>query len=234
MSNIFNALLYQPILQILIFIYKTIAFRDLGLAIILLTILIRLVLLPFFYRGAKDQTTIQKLQPLVKKIQQDHKDNKEKQTQALLELYRQHRINPFSSFLLLIIQLPILIALYRVFLTGLSDNAVFENYYFLNLINLIQKNFLIVILATVAQYFQSKLMMPKPESGQAAANKAGQMMLFIGPVLTFVILNNLPSAIGLYWLVSSLFSLGQQVFINKALEKQKQHGENFGENKKTT
>jgi YidC/Oxa1 family membrane protein insertase len=215
----FNILFYQPILQILIFIYKNIAFHDLGLAIILLTILIRLALLPFFYRGAKDQTAIQKLQPLVKKIQQDHKDNKEKQTQALLDLYRQHRINPFSSFLLLIIQLPILIALYRVFLTGLSDNAVFENYYFLNLINLIQKNFLIVILATASQYFQSKLMMPKTEASQTAANKANQMMLFVGPVLTFVILSNLPSAIGLYWLVSSLFSLGQQVFINKRLSR---------------
>src|SRR3990167_5608002 len=128
MKNLFHTLLYQPILEVLIFIYKAIAFRDLGIAIILLTVFIRFLLLPFFYRGAKDQTTIQKLQPLVKKIQQDHKDNKEKQTQALLELYRQHRINPFSSFLLLIIQLPILIALYRVFLTGLSDNAVFENY----------------------------------------------------------------------------------------------------------
>ena len=71
------------------------------------------------------------------------------------------------------------------------------------------------------------------DASQTAANKTNQMMLFIGPVLTFVILNNLPSAIGLYWLISSLFSLGQQVFINKALEKQKQHGENFGENKKT-
>lgn len=230
----FNTLLYQPILGLLVFIYKNIAFHDLGLAIVLLTVLIRLVLLPFFYRGAKDQTVIQKIQPLVKKIQEDHKGNKEKQTQALLELYRQHRINPFSGFLLLLIQLPILIALYRVFLTGLTNSVLFDNYNFLALINLNQKSFLLVILAALAQYFQGRLMMPRTGPSQAdAANRVNRLMIFLGPGLTLIILINLPAALALYWLTSSLFSLGQQVFINKALEKQK-HGENIGENKKTT
>ena len=225
----FKTLLYQPILEVLIFIYKYIAFHDLGVAIILLTIFIRLLLLPFFYHGAKDQTKIQRLQPMVKKIQEDHKHNKEKQTQALMDLYKEHRINPFSSILLLIIQLPILIALYRVFLTGLS-NTIFDNYKFLSLINLNQKSIVIVILATLAQYFQGRLMLPKTGTGQAAADRANQtMLLYVGPALTLIVLANLPSALGLYWLVSSFFSLGQQIFINKALEK---HGTTIGENKK--
>jgi YidC/Oxa1 family membrane protein insertase len=226
----FNKLFYQPILGVLVFIYKNIAFHDLGVAIILLTIFIRLLLLPFFYHGAKDQTKIQRLQPMVKKIQEDHKHNKEKQTQALLDLYKEHRINPFSSILLLIVQLPILIALYRVFLTGLSSD-VFDNYKFLSLINLNEKSFVIVILATLAQYLQGKLMLPKTGAGQTAAEKANQtMLLYVGPALTFIVLVNLPSALGLYWLVSSLFSLGQQIFINQALEK---HGKTTGDNKKT-
>mgnify|MGYP001560676822 FL=1 len=115
MKNLFHNLLYQPILEALIFIYKYIAFHDLGFAIILLTVFIRFLLLPLFHRGAKDQTKIQRLQPLVKKIQQDHKDDKEKQTRALLDLYKEHCINPFSSILLLIVQLPVLIALIRFF-----------------------------------------------------------------------------------------------------------------------
>ncbi|MFA5083837.1 MAG: YidC/Oxa1 family membrane protein insertase [Candidatus Paceibacterota bacterium] len=227
----FNKLLYQPILEVLIFIYKYVAFQDLGLAIILLTIFIRTLLLPFFYHGAKEQTKIQRLQPLVKKIQEDHKHDKEKQTQALLDLYKEHRINPFSSILLLIIQLPILIALYRVFLTGLS-NTVFGNYNFLGFIDLNQKSFLITILAVLAQYFQGRLMLPKNVIGQkTGADKTNQaMLLYIGPALTLVVLINLPSALGLYWLVSSIFSLGQQIFINKNLEK---HGTIIGENKKT-
>ena len=89
--------------------------------------------------GPKTKLKIQRLQPLVKKIQQDHKDDREKQTRVLLDLYKEHRINPFSGILLLIIQLPVLIALYQVFLNGLSS-AVFDNYKFLSLINLNQKN----------------------------------------------------------------------------------------------
>ncbi|MEK7624193.1 MAG: YidC/Oxa1 family membrane protein insertase [Patescibacteria group bacterium] len=232
MKNLFHDLLYQPILEVLIFIYKNVSFHDLGIAIILLTIFVRFLLLPFFYHGTKDQTKIQRLQPLVKKIQQDHKDDREKQTRVLLDLYKEHRINPFSGILLLIIQLPVLIALYQVFLNGLSS-AVFDNYKFLSLINLNQKNALITILAVLAQYFQGRLMMPKTGTGQAAADRASQAMLYIGPAITFLFLSSLPSALGLYWLVSSLFSLGQQIFINKALEKQKQHGTIIGENKKT-
>ena len=233
MKNLFHTLLYQPILEVLIFIYKFIAFRDLGIAIILLTVFMRFLLLPFFHRGAKDQTKIQRLQPLVKKIQQDHKDDKEKQTKALLDLYKEHCVNPFSGIVLLIVQLPVLIALYQVFLKGLS-NAAFDNYKFLSLIDLSQKNLLITILAILAQYWQGKIMMmPKAGVCSAAADRANQAMLYIGPALTLLVLSSLPSAIGLYWLVSSLFSLGQQVFINKSLEKQKQHGTIIGENKKT-
>lgn len=231
MKNLFNTWLYQPILEALIFIYKSIAFHDLGIAIVLLTVFIRFLLLPLFHHGTKDQTKIQRLQPLVKKIQQDHKDDKEKQTRALLDLYKEHCINPFSGILLLIVQLPILIALYQVFLKGLS-NAVFDNYKFLSLIDLSQKNFLITFLAILAQYFQGRMMMPKAGTCQAAADRANQAMLYIGPAMTLFILSSLPSAIGLYWLTSSLFSLGQQVFINKSLEKQK-HGTIIGENKKT-
>jgi len=229
----FKTLFYQPIFEVLLFIYKHIAFRDLGFSIILLTIFIRFILLPFFYHGAKEQTKIQKLQPLIKKIQEDHKHNKEKQTQALLDLYKEHSVNPFSSILLLIIQLPVLIALYRVFLTGLTS-PIFGNYNFLGLIDLKHKSFLIIVLAALAQYFQGKLMMPKTEQGRelAAVDRTNRiMLLYMSPSVTFIILANLPSALGLYWLVSSLFSLGQQISINKVLEKQK-HGAIIGENKK--
>jgi len=220
----FNKFLYQPILGVLVFIYNNIAFHDLGLSIILLTVFIRLILLPFFYQGAKAQTKIQRLQPLVKKIQEDHKNNKEKQTHALLDLYKEHKINPFSSILLLVIQLPILIALYRVFLTGLSS-SVFINYNFLGVIDLNQKSFLITILAVLAQYFQGRMMLPKKSgtgqtTGADKTNKA--MLLYLGPALTLIVLFNLPSALGLYWFVSSLFSLVQQFFINKNLEKHAQ------------
>ncbi|MEK7086984.1 MAG: YidC/Oxa1 family membrane protein insertase, partial [Patescibacteria group bacterium] len=95
MTNLFNAVFYQPILSVLIFIYNNLAFHDLGLAIIFLTILVRIVLFPLFYKGAKDQALIQRLQPHIKKIQLDHKVDKAKQAQELMALYKEHRFNPF-------------------------------------------------------------------------------------------------------------------------------------------
>jgi len=123
----------------------------------------------------------------------------------------------------LIIQLPILIALYRVFLTGLTDHALFDNYKFLALIDLSQPSFLMVLLATLAQYFQGRLMLPKMMAGQTdVAQKTNQLMiLFLGPILTLIILIRLPAALGLYWVATSIFSAGQQIFINKNLTKQK-------------
>ncbi len=104
MVTLFNTYVYQPILWLLVFIYQNLSFHDLGLAIVILTVLVRLVLLPIFYKGAKDQTIIQKIQPHVKKIQLDHKDDKEKQAKELMALYQKHHVNPFSSILFLIIR----------------------------------------------------------------------------------------------------------------------------------
>ena len=150
MANIFDTFLYQPLYYGLITLYNTVAFHDLGVAIILLTILVRILLFPIFYKSAKNQMIMQKIQPHLQKIQHDHKDDKEKQAQAMLELYKTHNVNPFSSILLVFAQLPILIALYHVFLGDFS--AI--NTSFLGLISVQNKSMLIVGLAAVAQYFQ--------------------------------------------------------------------------------
>lgn len=236
MSYIFDTFLYQPLLNILILIYQYVSFRDFGLAIIFLTVLVRLILAPFLQMNLKQQRAIGSLQPEIKKIQQEHKSDREKQSRELLALYRKHKINPFSSLLFLAVQIPVLIALYRVLLGGLNGGLeigsgfysfvappeVF-NYYFLGLVNLREKSFILAGLAAVAQYFQSKLQVlwqslpaangEKQEN--ASAQKMGQTMVLVGPILTFVILWswNLPGAIALYWLVSTLFSLGQQLII---------------------
>lgn len=225
MGNIFNQYLYDPLLKLLVFLYQNFSFHDFGIAIIVLTIIIRLVLFPLFYKGAKDQAIIQRLAPKIKEIQRNHKDDKEKQTRALLELYKEHRVNPFSGFLLLLLQLPVLIALYKVFLNGLSTLSANGqiSHLFLGVIDLTQKNVLIVIVAALVQYYQSKLALPKnnkPASEMDATEKMSRQMVFLGPVLTFVILYflNLPSAVAIYWLTTSLFSVGQQFIINKKIK----------------
>src|SRR3989338_9180552 len=129
MGNFFNIILYQPLFNLLVLLYVT--FQDLGVVIILMTIIIRVILYPLFYKSFKNQTLMQKIQPEIQKIQHDHKNDREKQSQALLALYKQHKVNPFSGFFLILIQLPILIVLYRLFLEGLTVESFSNLYSFL-------------------------------------------------------------------------------------------------------
>jgi YidC/Oxa1 family membrane protein insertase len=235
----FQVIFYNPLFNTLIFIYNTIAFQDLGLAIIFLTLSIRIIFLPLFYKSAKNQILMQRLQPELNKIQHDHKDNKEKQAQAMMDLYKKHNINPLSGFLMLLIQLPVLIAIYRVFLRGFSPEVFAGLYSFiskpielhtslLGLIDLQKPSILMVSLSAIAQYLQGYLSLPKAVQGKipSAAEAITKQMVYLGPVLTVVILVNLPAAIGLYWLVTSVFSIAQQIYINKTLnikEEKKEH-----------
>ncbi len=218
MIAFFKLILYTPLLNSLIFLYNNVAFQDLGLAIILLTLIIRFILYPLFYKSFLNQTLMQKLQPKITQIQHEHKHDKEKQAQALMALYKEHKVNPFSSFLLLLIQLPILIALYHVFLNPPAELS----HMFLGLIDLSETSIIIVGLAAVAQYIQGKLSLPKtkPNEEVPQATKIAQQMVYVGPAITLLILWRLPAAIGLYWLVSSLFSLLQQIYINRKIARE--------------
>lgn len=216
MKNLFNTILFDPLLKTLVFFYQH--FHDMGLAIILLTIIVRFVLLPFFYKGAKDQAIMQRLAPRIKEIQKTHKDNLSNQTQELMKLYKEHRVNPMSSLLLLIVQLPILIALYQVFLHGLKNITV--SHLFLNFIDLSKPNILIIILATIAAFYQGVLSLPKIDKSKAPSptDKMTRQMALMSPMFTVIILLFLPSALGLYILIGTIFSVVQQLFINKSLK----------------
>jgi len=230
--QVYTAIFYSPILNALVYFYNTIAFRDFGLSIIFTTVLIRLVLYPFFHKGVKQQMVMQRLQPKIKKLQELHKDDKAKQSQALMDLYKEHGVNPFSAILLLLIQLPILLSLYRIILSGLGASTLAGlypfvsapatvNWIFLGIFNLQQRSIELVVLAGIAQYFQARLAIYRNPQGDGAlspAEKIGRQMAFIGPIFTIVIFYSLPAAVGLYWLTSSLFSIGQQLIVNRNLQ----------------
>ena len=221
MAAFFNTYLYLPTLSALVFIYNTVAFHDLGLAIVFLTIAVRIVLFPVFYKGAKDQALMQRIQPHIKKIQLDHKDDKEMQAKEMLNLYKKYKLNPFSGILLLFLQLPVFIVLFQVFSKELSS-GVFATTTFLGF-SLGSKGFVLPIIAAVVQYIQTKMMLGSQPKG--ATNEAnplasmGKTMAVVGPAFTFFILLNLPSALSVYWTVSGIFSVFQQMYINKRLPK---------------
>jgi len=227
----FHTYIFVPLLNALVFLYQNATTESLGVAIILLTLLIRFILFPLFYKSAKSQIVMQKLQPLIQKIQHDHKDDKEKQAKALMDLYRHNNVNPFMSILMVFVQIPILFGLYKLFAIDFSNLQINELYsfvsapehintVFLGLIDLKISNMLMVGLAAIAQYFQGTSALPKIEKGKelSTAEKMAKQMVYMGPAFTLLILWQLPSALGLYWLITSLFSIIQQVYINKRVK----------------
>jgi len=233
--SLFDTIFYQPLLNILILFYQYLPGHDFGISIILLTLLIRFLLYPLGTKAIKSQKTFQDIQPKIKEIQKKYKDDKEKQVQETLNLYREAKINPFSSFLPLLIQLPILFALYRVFWKGFNIGETIYLYRFiprpesinptfLGLINLDKPYFPLAILCGVLQFFQIKMMEPITKKG-GELDKFSSMLqkqtLYFFPVLIIIMLLNTPSAISLYWLVTTVFSIIQQYFILKSYAKQK-------------
>jgi len=228
-SYLFNTIFYQPLLNALIFLYNVVPSHDMGVSIIILTIAIRLILWPLTNKGLKNQKTLAKIQPKITEIRNKFKGNREQQAKALMALYSENKINPLAGFLPLIIQIPILFALWRVFLNSLNLDLTFLYPFisapakiqtvFLGLVDLSHKNVVLAILAGVLQYIQTKMILPSSafaQGGSASGGKPdfGQMMskqmLYVGPILSVVIFASLPAALPLYWLVVTLLTILQQ------------------------
>ena len=114
MSALFHSLIYQPIYNFLVLLYQIIPGSDFGIAIIVATIALKSLLYPLSQKQIESQKKLQEIQPKIKEIQKKYKGDREKQSRAVMEFYRENKVNPFSGCLPLIIQLVILIAIYRV------------------------------------------------------------------------------------------------------------------------
>jgi YidC/Oxa1 family membrane protein insertase len=228
-TQAFNVILYQPLFNSLILLYQFLPGNDFGMAVIVLTILIRLILFPLMNQSLKAQKALSGIQEKVKDIQKRYKEDKEREVKEIMALYRKEKINPYASFLPLIIQILLLIALYRVFWRGLEPEALDFLYafvprpetidpFFLNLLDLSRPNLAMAIIAGICQFFQSKQLSSKSE--RKADNKFTEIisnqMLYFFPIFTTLILLKIPSAVALYWIVSILFSIAQQHFIQKS------------------
>lgn len=223
--NIFTVIFYQPIFNLLIYIYNHVPGQDMGVAIVLLTLIIRLILYPFSRSSIKSQKALATLQPEIEKLKEKYKDQREKIGPELMALYKAHKVNPFSSCLPTLIQLPFLFAIYRVFYNGLTKDGAMESLYSfvsnpgaLNImafgfLDLSARNIWIALLAGVAQFWQAKMLAVKRQgNANMAANMTTQMM-YIMPVITVVIGATFPAGLTLYWLVTTLFSIAQQYIV---------------------
>jgi len=233
----------------MVFFYNVVPGQDIGIAIILLTLFVRIILYPINNKSIKSQKRLQEIQPEMKKLQNKYKENKQEQAKKLMELYQKHKVNPLSGCLPLLLQFPILIALYHVFINGFKDESLNILYPFiynpghidaisLGIINLSETNIYLAVIAATLQYFQSKMLMggktkekeedekekkekTAEEKTQDFAQSMTKNMIYIMPVLTFVFAMSFPSGLALYWAVTTLFAIAQQHIITKKEEKRK-------------
>jgi YidC/Oxa1 family membrane protein insertase len=239
MGYFFHTFIYEPIYNTLIYLYDVVPGADFGIAIILTTILLKTLFIPLSKKQIESQKKMQELQPKIKELQKRYKDDKEKQTKAIMDLYKEHKANPVSGCLPLIIQLVFLIAIYQViinisqagFLANPSDLYAFVadpgqiNQLFLRFLDLSKPNYVLAVLSAIAQYYQTKMILGR--QAEAATDKPAssdqpdfaaimnKQMLYLGPGITLFIGATFPAALSVYWLVSTLFMIFQQMFILK-------------------
>ncbi|PIP16864.1 MAG: hypothetical protein COX44_03090 [Candidatus Portnoybacteria bacterium CG23_combo_of_CG06-09_8_20_14_all_37_13] len=208
LGEIFNLILYQPLFKALLWFYHYIP--DFGIAIVILTIIIRLILYPLNQKALKSQKELALLQPKIKEMQKQYSHDKIKQGEIMMKLYKEHKINPFSSFLPILIQLPILIALFKVFI-DLSKNSQLINPMFLSLIDLSQRSIFLSVLAGITQFWQSRTM---PSAGQQNSK-----FLYFMPLITVFIGLSLPAGLPLYWTTITLLAILQQYIYDKSCQR---------------
>lgn len=231
LTNIWTALLYKPLLNVLAFLVSIMPGGDLGLAVVILTIIVKIALSPLSRKSIESQRKMNLLAPEMDKIKKSGK-NKEEQAKLTFELYKKHKTNPFSGCLLIIIQIPIIFALYYVFYKGIKfDEGLLYSFiktpenvsmHFLGILNIGQKSLILAILAGVSQYFQAHYM-PKPPKKETDPNsfqdnfaKSMQLqMKYIFPFMVAFIAYSVSGAVALYWITSNIYSIGQQIKINK-------------------
>ena len=238
-TTIWHTVFFDPIYNTLIFILDHVPGADVGLSIILLTIVIKLVLLPLSLRAAKTQYVMRTLEPQLSTIKEKHKDDREKLARETMSAYKEAGINPFASILLVLIQLPIVIALYLTVSRGggipLPDINVAllysfipvpesVNMIFLGIIDIASRSFPLALLAGITQFIHTHLALP-PLPPRAKEKKADfkddfarsmqVQMRYVMPVVIFFVAYTISAAIALYFLVSNLMAIAQEFVVRR-------------------
>lgn len=230
---LFNLVIYQPLYNGLVFLMDALPWIDAGMAVILFTGLVKLLLFPLSQKAARTQIEMKALEGEINELKTKHGGDKEALAKATMQLYRDRKVNPFTSFLIIFIQIPIILALYYIFYKGGLPNVQSSllysfvsvprvNMQFLGLVDISKQSLLLGILAGVTQYFQISFALPKPDSrGKAASLKddftrsLNMQMRFVMPVIVAFIAYRISGAVALYWITSNLFAIGQELYVRK-------------------
>ncbi len=232
LTQIGRVLLKYPLFNLLLMIYAIIPGHDFGVAVIILTFLVRMALWPLAAKQLHSQRALQQLAPEVAKIRAKAKGDRQKESQMLMELYKEKKINPAGSLGLALVQLPILLALFFVLRDIIHPGKIAELAYgfvkhlpvikdvilnsahfkvsLLGIVNLAKPNFVLALLAGVGQYFQTKQLTPRNADPKDPNARAMAITTVAFPLITVFIALSLPSALALYWATASIVAIAQQ------------------------
>jgi YidC/Oxa1 family membrane protein insertase len=239
-SNVWHTFFFDPVYNTLVFFIDVIPGGDLGFAIIATVLVVKTILLPLSIKAAKTQRVMREIEPALKEIREKHKDNREDQARAMMDIYKNAGLNPFAAIFLLFIQIPIIIALYFSVSTGggvalpeINTELLYSfippapdgvSMQFLGYFDMAGKSLILAFLAGLSQFFQIRLAMPPmpPKEPEAEPNFKDDMMRnlqlqmrYVMPIVIFFVSYTISASIALYFLISNLTMILQEVYVKK-------------------
>ncbi len=238
----FHTLFYDPIYNLLVYVIDLIPGGDVGLATIIVTCVVKIILFPLSKKATKTQLKMKQLEPELAKIKEQYGSNREEFGRKTLEFYRKNELNPFASFFLILIQLPIIIALAYIFISGGLPLIKTELLYsfitvpstvstlFFGLVDVSKTSLILSILAGLAQFVQIRYSVPaytppaegsknKSTLGDDFARSMNVQMRYVMPIFMFVVCLTVSGAVALYWITGSLFAIGQELYFRNTIKK---------------
>jgi YidC/Oxa1 family membrane protein insertase len=234
MSAFFHVAFYQPLYNGLIFLMDILPWFDAGVIVVLFTILVKFILFPLSKQAVITQIRMKEIEPQLKAIKEKYKDNSQEQAKKTMEMYKEKKVNPFSGVFVVLLQLPIIFALYYIFLRSglpsIDGNLLYSfiphpntvNMSFLGLINITQKSLFLAFLAGISSFFQAKLAAPvvapkkdNPSFSDDLARGMSMQMRYVLPIIVFFISYKISGVVALYWFTSNVFTIIQERYLRK-------------------
>lgn len=243
MLFLYHTFVYNPLYNGLIYLMDILPWIDAGVAIVIFTIIVKLALFPLSKKAVTTQLKMKKVEPELQALKEKYKDDKQLHAKKTMELYKTNGINPFAGIVLILIQLPIIIALYKVFLAGFNPINADILYSFVavpanidtflfGLIDITSKSFILALLAGISSFIQVRLSIPPAPKTQSRENMTkeerfkhdltrsmGLQMRYMLPALAFVFSWTISGAIAVYWITSNLFTIAQELVIRRSVKK---------------
>ena len=229
----FNTFIFTPLYNFLVFLVSVIPGHYMWLAVFIVTILVKIILIPMYKKQVRDQAIMTHVAPKIKAIQEKYKDKKPEEKanmgREVMDIYKEHKVSPFGTILLLIIQLPILFALYKIFLDKIDVHysslysfvsvPEYINNFFLT-IDLTEKSILIGVLAVASQFAANQFLFAKKPDASAGefAQSMHTQMKYMFPIIIGAVSFFTPAVISLYIIAGNIFAIWQEVYVKRPLE----------------